>query len=68
MAESGEDFGAGLTAAGVDYPRTAEWATTAQDMLWRRSKPGLHIAKEALARQEAYMGTDSGARWGVSAV
>ena len=40
----------------------------AQDMLSRRSKPGLRISKEAVARQEAYTGTDSGARWGASAV
>jgi glycerol-3-phosphate dehydrogenase len=40
----GRDFGAGLTAREVDYLRKAEWAKTAEDVLWRRSKVGLHMS------------------------
>jgi glycerol-3-phosphate dehydrogenase len=39
----GESFGAGLTAAEVNWMRAREWAHTADDILWRRSKLGLRI-------------------------
>ena len=39
----GRDFGGGLTAAEVDYLRTEEWAVSAEDVLWRRSKLGLRL-------------------------
>ncbi|HYC03987.1 MAG TPA: glycerol-3-phosphate dehydrogenase [Azospirillaceae bacterium] len=39
----GRDFGAGLTEAELDYLRAEEWARTADDVLWRRSKLGLHL-------------------------
>ena len=39
----GRDFGGGLTAAEVDYLRTQEWAVSAEDVLWRRSKLGLRL-------------------------
>ena len=42
--DMGRDFGAGLTAREVDYLRKAEWAKTAEDVLWRRSKVGLHMS------------------------
>lgn len=51
MADLGRDFGYGLTEAEVDYLRAQEWALTAQDVLWRRSKLGLRLdaaAQEAL--------------------
>lgn len=40
----GQDFGGGLFAAEVDYLITHEWARSANDVLWRRSKLGLHGA------------------------
>ena len=43
LADLGEDFGGGLTAAEVDYLVTQEWARTADSILWRRSKLGLHL-------------------------
>ncbi|HEU4486874.1 MAG TPA: glycerol-3-phosphate dehydrogenase [Povalibacter sp.] len=42
LEDLGTHFGAGLTRAEVDYLRTHEWARTADDILWRRSKLGLH--------------------------
>jgi len=42
-----------LSAAEVRYLMTHEWARTADDVLWRRSKLGLRLTgveKEALAR------------------
>jgi len=43
MAELGRDFGCGLTEAEVRYLIDQEWARTTQDILWRRSKLGLHM-------------------------
>ncbi|WP_297508518.1 glycerol-3-phosphate dehydrogenase [uncultured Caulobacter sp.] len=51
----GEAFGAGLYAAEVDYLVAEEWARTAEDILYRRSKLGLHLPREAVARLEAYL-------------
>ncbi|PPU18117.1 hypothetical protein, partial [Xanthomonas arboricola] len=39
----GTHFGADLYQAEVDYLRAHEWAVTADDILWRRSKLGLRI-------------------------
>ena len=39
----GQGFGAGLYEAELDYLRDQEWARTADDVLWRRSKLGLHL-------------------------
>ena len=43
LEELGEDFGAGLYAAEVDYLISTEWARGADDILWRRTKLGLRI-------------------------
>jgi glycerol-3-phosphate dehydrogenase len=37
----GEDYGAGLTERELRYFVEREWAQTAEDVLWRRSKAGL---------------------------
>ncbi len=51
----GEEFGGGLTAREVDWMVTREWARTADDILWRRSKIGLHINARQTARVAAYL-------------
>jgi glycerol-3-phosphate dehydrogenase len=48
----GRNFGAGLTEREVEYLVTEEWAETAEDVLWRRTKCGLHMTpaqREAVA-------------------
>ncbi len=45
----GRDVAAGLHEAELRYLRDVEWARCAEDVLWRRSKRGLHIAPEARA-------------------
>jgi len=45
LADLGENFGADLTAREVDYMIDEEWARSAEDILWRRSKLGLRIAE-----------------------
>jgi glycerol-3-phosphate dehydrogenase len=50
--ELGQHFGAGLFEAEVRYLMREEWARTADDVLWRRTKRGLHMSqaeREALA-------------------
>jgi glycerol-3-phosphate dehydrogenase len=39
----GEHYGAGLTEREVAYFRSREWARSAEDVLWRRTKCGLHM-------------------------
>jgi glycerol-3-phosphate dehydrogenase len=54
-ADLGEHFGSGLHAREVDYLVANEWARTAQDVLFRRTKLGLHVSKEGSDRLEAYL-------------
>ncbi|MGH8218151.1 MAG: glycerol-3-phosphate dehydrogenase [Steroidobacteraceae bacterium] len=51
----GEGFGADLTAAEIEYLQDAEWAATAADILWRRSKLGLTVPPDAPARIDRYL-------------
>ena len=46
MDDLGRDFGAGLTSAELEYLQTHEWAHTAEDVLWRRSKVGIHMSQQ----------------------
>ena len=55
IADLGEHFGAGLYAREIDYFVTHEWAREADDVLWRRTKAGLHLSPEARARVGAYL-------------
>ncbi|GAB6968648.1 glycerol-3-phosphate dehydrogenase [Komagataeibacter kakiaceti JCM 25156] len=55
MADMGAQFGAGLSAREVEYLITREWAQTAHDILWRRSRLGLHVTDEDAARLDAYL-------------
>jgi glycerol-3-phosphate dehydrogenase len=44
MADLGQSFGATLTANEVSYLMSSEWALTAEDIVWRRSKLGLRMS------------------------
>jgi len=46
----GEDFGAGLTERELRYFVEREWARTAEDVLWRRTKTGLLMTAAQRAR------------------
>jgi glycerol-3-phosphate dehydrogenase len=54
-ADLGEMFGADLSAREVDYLVAQEWARTAQDILWRRTKLGLRVAPGDVARLESHL-------------
>jgi len=51
----GIDFGAGLTQAEIDYLIAQEFSCSAEDILWRRSKLGLHLSPDECARVSAYV-------------
>ena len=46
----GEHFGGGLHEAELNHLITSEWARTAEDILWRRSKLGLRLTPTQIAR------------------
>jgi glycerol-3-phosphate dehydrogenase len=53
LVDLGRHFGAGLTEREVAYLRAEEWALAADDVLWRRTKCGLHMddAERAAVRE-----------------
>lgn len=55
IADLGRDFGADLYEAEVRYLVENEWAVTAEDVLWRRTKRGLHFSGEQTAALEEFM-------------
>src|SRR5690606_34452315 len=52
----GRNFGAGLSEAELGYLRCTEWASTAEDALWRRSKLGLHMDEAQRAAVAEWFG------------
>jgi glycerol-3-phosphate dehydrogenase len=58
----GTHFGHELTAAEVDYLMNREWAHSAADLLWRRTKLGLRFDPAQGAALEAYMAARRGAQ------
>lgn len=55
VEDLGQDFGAGLYAREVDYLVATEWARTPEDILYRRSKLGLHVPPGTAAALGAYL-------------
>lgn len=56
----GRDFGAGLTEAELRHLRDVEWATTGEDVLFRRSKLGLHLNQAQIAEVGRWMDANVG--------
>ncbi|MCG7601372.1 glycerol-3-phosphate dehydrogenase [Halomonas sp. McH1-25] len=54
-SELGEDFGAGLTRAEVDYLIDHEWARETRDILWRRTKLDLQLTEAQKRRLDDYL-------------
>jgi glycerol-3-phosphate dehydrogenase len=55
LAELGREVAPGLYEAELEYLQDSEWATRADDVLWRRSKLGLHYDDAARARVDDWM-------------
>ncbi len=61
FADLGRHFGATLTEAEVRFVMATEWAQTADDMLWRRSKLGLRLTPAEAEALDAWMRTERNA-------
>lgn len=59
LADLGQDLGQGIYTAELAYLRAEEWAMTAQDILWRRSKLGLHVTDKTVDTIEEYFSNAS---------
>jgi glycerol-3-phosphate dehydrogenase len=57
LATLGQDFGNGVYEAEVRYLMQYEWAMTADDILWRRSKLGLHVKTETIENLTTWLKT-----------
>jgi len=55
LTDLGRCFGADLYAREVDYLMDQEWALTADDIVWRRSKLGLRLTAAEIEVLGAYM-------------
>ena len=55
LAGLGEDFGAGVFAAEARYLVRHEWARTAEDILFRRTRQGIRMTPAEVARLEAWL-------------
>lgn len=49
------DFGAGLSKHEVDYLVHCEWARSADDIVWRRTKLGYRMSDQQVSALEAYV-------------
>ncbi|WP_222875910.1 glycerol-3-phosphate dehydrogenase [Terrihabitans soli] len=64
MRHLGESFGAELTAAEVRYLTEQEFAVSSEDILWRRSRLGLHVTSRDRKALETYLKRQASARPG----
>lgn len=55
LDDLGQEFGAGLTAKEVKYLIKYEWAQTAADVVWRRSKLGLRMSEDQITVLDNWM-------------
>ncbi len=55
LDDLGEDLGDGLYAAELRYLTRYEWVETADDLLWRRSKMGLHVSETTKQNLTAWL-------------
>ena len=55
LGDLGRDFGGDLYEVEVRYLVEHEWASTAEDILWRRTKRGLKLSPEQAAALQAYL-------------
>ncbi|KAA2238303.1 glycerol-3-phosphate dehydrogenase [Salinarimonas soli] len=58
-ADLGQLFGADLTEAEVRHLMREEWARTAKDVLWRRTKLGLRVTPDQAAALDAFMAAEA---------
>jgi len=57
VRDLGRDFGCGLTEAEIRYLQRHEFARMAEDILWRRTKLGLHMTQAQRDAVAAFVGS-----------
>ena len=57
LEDMGENFGQDLTEAEIKYLQLHEWVTTADDVLWRRTKLGVHMSEPEIKRLNTWFET-----------
>lgn len=62
LADLGQHFGADLYQREVEFLIAREWARSADDVLWRRSKLGLHLDADQCAAFDAWFKARVGGR------
>jgi glycerol-3-phosphate dehydrogenase len=60
LGDLGQSFGASLTEAEVRYLMSTEWACTAEDIVWRRSKLGLRLTPVEIAAIDDWISAHRG--------
>ncbi|PHR62439.1 MAG: glycerol-3-phosphate dehydrogenase [Robiginitomaculum sp.] len=61
-ADLGQNFGHGFSEKEARYLVEHEWAKTTEDLLWRRSKIGLHLNKAQIKKVDAWLLTELAAK------
>jgi glycerol-3-phosphate dehydrogenase len=62
MSDLGICFGATLTESEVEYLMASEWAVTAEDIVWRRSKLGLRMTAAEIKALEDWIAANGARR------
>jgi len=55
MSDLGQDFGGGLSEAEARWLVENEFAVSAEDIIWRRTRLGLHMPPEGVKRLKAWL-------------
>lgn len=67
LEDLGKSFGFNLHEAEVKWLMNREWARTAEDVLWRRTKLGLRLSQQEAADLESYMSSHLAEQAGAAA-
>lgn len=67
VEQLGTHFGSDLYQVEVEWLMREEWARTADDVLWRRSKLGLRLTREQVEALESYLQGSVGGQSGAAA-
>ncbi len=59
LSDLGRHYGDGVYEAELDYLTAYEWATSVDDVIWRRSKLGLWISEQTIDAIEGYFSAEN---------
>ena len=55
VGDLGDDFGAGVYAAELDWAIAHEWVSSAEDFVWRRTRRGLFLSADQVTKINNYV-------------